>query len=243
MRGWLKERAPDVLCLQEIKCEEQAFPRELFEEFGYNIEVFGQKTFNGVAILSKTPIEDVKRGLPGMEGDPLSRYIEGVVATKNGVVRVASVYAPNGNPVGGEKFSYKLDWLKKFHAHAQALLGLEEPLVLAGDFNIIPETIDAKNPAAWVNDALFQPESRAAYRTLTYSGFTDAFRAVESGPGHYTFWDYQAGSWQKNNGIRIDFGLLSPQAADRLQTCVIDKAPRALEKPSDHVPVIVELNL
>jgi exodeoxyribonuclease-3 len=243
MRGWLKQQAPDVLCLQEIKCEEHAFPRELFQEFGYNIAVFGQKTFNGVAIVSKSPIEDVRRGLPGMEGDPLSRYIEGVIPAKNGVVRVASVYAPNGNPIGSEKFVYKLDWLKKFHAHAQALLSYEEPLVLTGDFNIIPENIDAKNPEAWVNDALFQPESRAMYRTLTNDSFTDAFRALTPGPGHYTFWDYQRGSWQRDNGIRIDFALLSPQAVDKLQSCAIDKAPRALEKPSDHVPVIVELNL
>jgi exodeoxyribonuclease-3 len=243
MRIWLKEHAPDVLCLQEIKCEDNTFPRELFEELGYNVAVFGQKTFNGVAIVSKSPIEDVRRGLPGMENDALSRYIEAVIPAKNGVVRVASVYAPNGNPLGTEKFAYKLDWLKKFHAHAQSLLAFEEPLVLAGDFNIIPENIDAKNPAAWVNDALFQPESRAAYRKLIYESFTDAFRALNPGPGHYTFWDYQRGSWQRDNGIRIDFALLSPQAADRLQTCVIDKAPRALEKPSDHVPVIVEMNI
>jgi len=243
LRGWLKEHSPDVLCLQEIKCEDQAFPRELFEEFGYNIETFGQKTFNGVALLSKTPIEDVRRGLPGMENDPLSRYIEGVVTTKKGVVRVASVYAPNGNPLGTEKFSYKLEWLKKFHAHANALLKFEEPLVLTGDFNIIPENIDAKNPVAWVNDALFQPESRSAYRALVNSGFVEAFRALTPGAGHYTFWDYQAGAWQKDNGIRIDFAFLSPQAADRLHSCVIDKAPRAQEKPSDHVPVIVDLNL
>lgn len=243
LRGWLKEHAPDVLCLQEIKCEERAFPREVFEEAGYNLAIFGQKTFNGVAIASKLPIEDVRRGLPGMESDPLSRYIEGVISTKNGVVRVASVYAPNGNPIGSEKFPYKLDWLKKFHAHATSLLAHEEPLVLTGDFNIIPENIDARNPAAWVNDALFQPESRAAYRALKNAGLTEAFRAVNDAPGHYTFWDYQAGSWQKNNGIRIDFAFLSPQAADFLQSCVIDKTPRALEKPSDHVPVIVELNI
>jgi exodeoxyribonuclease-3 len=243
IRIWLKEHAPDVLCLQEIKCEEQAFPRELFEELGYNIAVLGQKTFNGVALITKSPLEDVRRGLPGMEHDDKARYIEGVVSTKNGVIRVASIYAPNGNPPGTEKFTYKLDWLRKFHAHAQELLSFEEPFVFAGDFNIIPEDKDAHNPAAWVNDALFQPESRAAYRELMNAGFTDAFRAVESDGGHYTFWDYQAGSWQKNNGIRIDFALLSPQAADKLKTVFIDKSVRGLEKPSDHVPVIVELNI
>ncbi len=243
MRNWLQEHAPDVLCLQEIKCEDHAFPHALFSEFGYNIAVLGQKTFNGVALLSKSPIEDIRQGLPGMEKDPLARYIEGVISTKNGVVRVASIYAPNGNPVGSEKFAYKLDWLQKLHAHARNLLRYEEPLVLAGDFNIIPKNKDVHDPAAWVNDALFQPESRAAYRTLINLGFTDAFRAVEAGPGHYTFWDYQAGSWQKNNGIRIDFSLLSPQAADRLRSASIDKAVRSVEKPSDHVPVIVELDI
>lgn len=241
--AWLKQHAIDIACLQETKCMDEAFPREAFEELGYNVALHGQKTFNGVALLSKFPLEDIWRGLPGMEADPLARYIEATVSTRAGALRIASVYAPNGNPIGTEKFTYKLEWLKHLHNRARALLEQEEAFVLAGDFNIIPENKDAKNPSAWKNDALFQPESRAAYRTLLNLGLTDGFRSLESSSGHYTFWDYQAGSWQKNNGIRIDFALLSPQAADHLEKVWIDKTPRALEKPSDHVPMVVELVL
>ncbi|MES2906090.1 MAG: exodeoxyribonuclease III [Pseudomonadota bacterium] len=243
LSGWLKDNAIDVACLQEIKCTDENFPRQEFEDIGYNVETFGQKTFNGVAILSKFPIEDIRRGLPGFEHDPLSRYIEASIVTKKGAARIASIYAPNGNPLGTEKFTYKLEWLEKLRLHAQQLLMMEEPIVLTGDFNIIPENKDVHDPRAWVNDALFQPESRAAYRALVNLGYTDAFRLFETGDGHYTFWDYQAGAWQKNNGIRIDFAMLSPQAVDILKSCTIDKEPRALEKPSDHVPVITVLDI
>lgn len=240
--AWLRDAKPDIACLQELKCEDAAFPAAAFEELGYNVLTHGQKTYNGVAILSKLPAEDVRRGLPGMEDDPQSRYIEAVFSTKSRVVRVASIYLPNGNPLGTEKFSYKLRWMDCLHAHARALLAHEEPLVLAGDYNVIPTKLDAKNPEAWVGDALFQPESRARFRSLLNLGFTDAIRQIHGeAPDLYTFWDYQAGAWQRNNGIRIDHLLLSPQAADLLRDAQIDRLVREQEKPSDHVPVIIEL--
>ncbi len=241
--AWLRLAAPDVVCLQEIKTVDEGFPSQEIEGLGYNVAVHGQKGFNGVAILSRAPIEDVRRGLPGDDDDQQARYLEAVIPTGRGIVRVASLYLPNGNPIGTEKFAYKLRWLHRLEAHARTLLAHEEPLVLAGDYNIIPEPMDARNPAGWVDDALFQPESRAAWRRLTALGLTDAIRAVAPGPGVYTFWDYQAGAWQKNNGIRIDHLLLSPQAADRLVAADVDKAPRGTEKPSDHTPVWVELDI
>jgi exodeoxyribonuclease III len=239
---FLKSAEPDVVCLQELKCIDDAFPRAEVESAGYNVATHGQKAYNGVAILSKRPLEDVRRGLPG-EADEQARYIEGVISTGTGVVRVASIYLPNGNPIGTPKFDYKLAFLERLAAHARELLKLEEPLVLCGDFNVIPEPIDAANPAAWVNDALFQPESRAKLRALIHLGLTDAVRACSTEPGLFTFWDYQAFAFQRNNGIRIDHLLLSPQAADRLTTAAIRKETRGWDKPSDHVPVMVDLAL
>jgi exodeoxyribonuclease III len=204
--------------------------------------VHGQKGFNGVAILSKRPFDEVVRTLPGDDGDVQARYIEAVIPGERGIVRVASIYLPNGNPPGGEKFAYKLAWMDRLATHARARLALEEPLVLAGDLNVIPTPLDARHPANWTGDALFQPETRAKYRTLLHLGFTDALRALHPAGDVYTFWDYQAGSWQKNNGIRIDFSLLSPQAADRLVAARVDKHVRGWEKPSDHVPVVIELD-
>lgn len=240
--AWLKEAKPDVVCLQEIKCETEAFPKAPFEELGYNAAVFGQNTYNGVAILSRAPVSDVRRGLPGDDGDTQARYIEAVVPWHHGVVRVASIYLPNGNPPGSEKFAYKLAWMDRLAAHAAELLLLEEPVVLCGDFNVIPMPVDARHPEAWKGDALFQPESRAKLRALVNLGFTDAVRLVAGeAPGLYTFWDYQAGAWQKDNGIRIDHHLLSPQAADRLKNIRIDRHVRGWERPSDHVPVAITL--
>jgi exodeoxyribonuclease-3 len=238
---WLREAAPDIVCLQEIKSVDEGFPAEPIEELGYNLAIHGQKGFNGVALLSKHPLEDVRRGLPGADGDEQARFITGLASTECGAVRVASAYMPNGNPIGTEKFDYKLRWLARVEDWARAELGQEEPLVIGGDFNIIPEPVDAKNPEVWVTDALFQPESRAAFRRLAALGLTDAVRAVDDRGGIYTFWDYQAGAWQKNNGIRIDFLMLSPEAADRLVEAGIDRHVRAWEKPSDHVPVWVDL--
>jgi exodeoxyribonuclease-3 len=239
--AFLKETAPDVLCLQELKCEEAAFPRIEVEDAGYNVVLHGQKTFNGVAILSKHPIGETRVGLPDFDHEGQSRYIEAVVGDgAGGALRVASIYCPNGNPPETPKYAYKLAFMRALTAHARALLRLEEATVLAGDYNIIPEPRDVHDPAAWAGDALFLPESRAAWRRLVNLGYTDALRAATDAAGLYTFWDYQAGAWQKNKGIRIDHLLLSPQAADRLRRVEIVKAMRAGEKPSDHVPVFVE---
>jgi exodeoxyribonuclease-3 len=240
--AWLKESQPDVVCLQETKCADDAFPTLLMEAEGYRSALFGQKTYNGVAILSKYPIEDVRRGLPELEDDQ-SRYIEAVIATPNGAVRVASIYLPNGNPVGSDKYPYKLQWLERLAAHARSLLALEEPLVLAGDYNVIPTADDVYDAASWVNDALFKRETRLAFGRLVHLGFTDALRACHAEPHLYTFWDYQAGAWQKNRGLRIDHLLLSPQAADRLVGTDIDKHVRGWERPSDHVPIWCELEM
>lgn len=241
LTDYLRDVSPDVLCLQELKCMDDAFPRMEVEALGYNIETHGQKTFNGVALLSKFPLEDVRRGLPGEDTDEQSRYIEAVISTKSGAVRVASIYLPNGNPVDTEKYPYKLRWIERLRLHAIELLKLEEPLVLAGDYNVIPHAHDVHDPAAWAGDALFLPQTRAAFQGLLNLGLTEAFRACSDEENVYTFWDYQAGAWQKNNGIRIDHLLLSPQAADKLQGVTIDKYMRAREKPSDHVPVRIEL--
>ncbi|SFI15616.1 exodeoxyribonuclease-3 [Bosea sp. OK403] len=239
---FLKEAQPDALCLQEIKCVDADFPRAEIEEAGWQVETHGQKTFNGVAILSRSKLEDVRRGLPGDEADEQARYLEGVLPMGSGVVRLATIYLPNGNPPNTEKYPYKLDWMRRLTNHARMLLEQEEALVFAGDYNVIPEPRDAREPAAWVNDALFLPPTRAAFRGLLNLGLTEALRATTDAPGLYTFWDYQAGAWQRNNGIRIDHLLLSPQAADRLASVSIAKHVRGWEKPSDHVPVMLELN-
>lgn len=239
--AYVREAKPDVLCLQEIKCVDEGFPGEAFADLGYNIATHGQKGFNGVALLSLHPLEDVERGLPGNDDDAQARYIEATVTAGQVSARVASIYLPNGNPVGTEKFPYKLAWMERLEDRARTLLASEMPVILAGDFNVIPDAIDAKRPEAWRNDALFQPESRAAFHALGNLGYLDAVRACHPDPGHYTFWDYQAGAWQKDDGIRIDFQLLSPQAADRLTSAGIDRFTRSWEKPSDHVPVWVTL--
>src|SRR5271168_4734281 len=184
---WLKEAQPDVVVLQEIKCTDEQFPREPFESLGYNCAVHGQKTYNGVAILSKRPLEDVSPRLPGGDGDDHARYLEAVVTGDHGVIRVASIYAPNGNPIGTDKFKYKLAWLERLAVHARELLELEEPLALMGDINVIPTEDDCYDPKAWEADALFQPESRAALRRIQYLGFVDAFRACHAETHQYTF--------------------------------------------------------
>ncbi len=237
---FVKEAEPDVLALQELKCLDEKFPREAFESLGYNVETHGQKTYNGVALLSKFPLEDVRRGLPGDDEDVQARYIEAMVSSPR-PVRVCGLYLPNGNPVGTEKFTYKLGWMDRLEAHVKTLLPLEESLVVTGDFNVIPEAIDCYDPAAWAGDALFQPESRARLRALKWLGLTDALEAVGAEPHAYTFWDYQAGAWPKDHGIRIDHALLSSQAADRLVGAEVHRRVRGREKPSDHVPLMIEL--
>ncbi|BDA84341.1 exodeoxyribonuclease III [Aureimonas sp. SA4125] len=239
--AWLNERSPDIVCLQEIKSVDEGFPREAIEALGYHVETHGQKGFNGVALLSKVPPADVSRRLPGDVGDEQSRFIEGVWKVGPRTLRVASLYLPNGNPLGTEKFDYKLRWMARLEAHARHRLDEESDFVLAGDFNVIPEPGDVKFPQAWLGDALYQPESRNAWRRLQHLGLTDALRATTDDAGIYTFWDYQAGAWQKNNGIRIDHLLLSPEAAGRLVSVGIDSHVRGWEKPSDHVPIMVQL--
>jgi exodeoxyribonuclease-3 len=241
--AWLKQAEPDVLCMQELKCQDEQFPREAFEALGYNCAVHGQKSYNGVAILARRPLEDVTPRLPGDDEDNHSRYMEAIVPGKAGTIRIASLYAPNGNPIGSDKFTYKLAWHARLQQRAQDLLRDEEPVALMGDYNIIPTPEDCEVPKNWLKDALYQPESRAAYRVLANTGYTDAFRACNTDAHQYTFWDYFAGSWEKNNGIRIDHIMLSPQAADRLKRSGIDKQVREQEKPSDHVPVWCELDI
>ena len=240
--AFLREAAPDVLCLQELKCETAAFPRAEIEDAGYNALVHGQKTFNGVAILSRRPIEEAVVGLPGMREDAQSRYLEALVAAETGeMLRVASIYAPNGNPVDSPKYPYKLAFMEALTAHAADLLKLEEATALVGDYNIIPDARDVYDPAAWTQDALFKPESRAAFQRLLNLGYIDALRAVTDAAGLYTFWDYQGGAWPKNRGLRIDHLLLAPRAADRLARVEIVKNLRDGEKPSDHVPIYADL--
>ncbi len=238
--AYLRDIQPDVLCLQELKCQEEQFPRMEIEAEGYNVAVHGQKSYNGVAILSKAPMEVVS-GLPGDEADAQSRYIEAVIPCGKTVVRVGCLYLPNGNPIDTEKYSYKLAWMDRLIAHAKKLLAHEERLVLCGDYNVIPDARDVYDPIAWAGDALFTLRTREKFRELMALGFTDALRATTDEPKQYTFWDYQAGAWQRNNGLRIDHLLLSPQAADRLQSVAIDKDMRARDKPSDHVPIRLDL--
>ena len=243
LTAWLAEREPDIVCLQETKCVDEAFPRQPIEALGYNVAVHGQKAFNGVAILSKFKFDEVVPRLPGDDGDDHARFIEATVSTAHGVLRVASIYLPNGNPVGTEKYSYKIRWMDRLLKYARERLELEEPLVLAGDYNVIPTPADVHNPAAWTEDALFLPQTRESFRALMYLGLTDAVRASSEDRNLYTFWDYQAGAWQKNWGIRIDHLLLSPQAADHMTAAGIDRQVRSWEKPSDHVPVYVDLDI
>ncbi|MFN3722831.1 MAG: exodeoxyribonuclease III [Paracoccaceae bacterium] len=238
---WLSAAKPDVVCLQEIKTVDEGFPREMFEDMGYTVATHGQKGFNGVAILSRFLLEDVTRGLPGDETDDQSRWIEATVMGPC-PVRVCGLYLPNGNPAPGPKYEYKLAWMARLETRLRALLALEEPFVCAGDYNVIPQAQDAAKPEQWVTDALYLPQTRAAYQRLLNLGLLDAFRAYEAGPGHYSFWDYQANAWDRNNGIRIDHLLLSPQAADRLTGAGIDRDVRAGDKPSDHVPVWITLD-
>ncbi|MCU0901856.1 MAG: exodeoxyribonuclease III [Cypionkella sp.] len=238
---WLAAAKPDVVCLQEIKSVDEGFPRDLFEDMGYRVETHGQKGFNGVAILSRLPLEDVTRGLPGDETDEQARWIEATVMGPR-PIRVCGLYLPNGNPAPGPKYDYKLAWMARMEARLRDLLAQEEPFLCAGDYNVIPQAQDAARPDAWAEDALYLPQSRHAFRRMLNLGMLDAFRACEAGPGHYSFWDYQANAWERNNGIRIDHILLSPQAADRLTGAGIDREVRAGDKPSDHVPVWVTLD-
>ena len=235
---WLGEAKPDIACLQELKSTEDTFPFMELEALGYNVEITGQKSYNGVAILSKLPFESVHKGLPGDETDEQARYIEGVFAGKNGPFRVASIYLPNGNPAPGPKYDYKLAWMERLYSRAKELLTEEIPTILVGDYNVIPRPEDAYDPIFWMDDALFRLETRQAFRRLLGLGLTEAFDQMDGRPGQFTFWDYQGGAWPQNKGIRIDHLLLSPQAADLISEFKIDRMVRDGVKPSDHVPVI-----
>ncbi len=234
---WIKQADPDIVLLQELKTTEPQFPHLAIDELGYHAEIVGQKTYNGVAILSKAPLTIEHTSLPGDASDEQARYIEAIV----GDVRIASIYLPNGNPIGSEKFSYKLRWMDRLLAHAQSLLALEESVVLGGDFNVCPTDSDVYDPEGFAEDALCRPESRSRFRALTYLGYTDALRALHPELGLYSYWDYQAGRWNRDEGLRIDHLMLSPQAADRLKASNVDRTPRGMEKPSDHTPVWCEL--
>ncbi|MBN2759300.1 MAG: exodeoxyribonuclease III [Rhodobacteraceae bacterium] len=249
---WLDSFQPDVLVMQEIKSVDDAFPREIFEERGYTLETHGQKGFNGVAIASLLPLRDVSRGLPGDDDDAQARYMEATVEGPQHNLRVCGLYLPNGNPVeldeagapvAGGKYAYKLAWMERLRARAEALLAAETPFVMLGDYNIIPQAEDAARPKAWENDALYRLPSREAFRSILNLGLTDALRARTQAPESYTFWDYQAGAWDRNDGIRIDHILLCPYAADWLVECGIDRAVRGEEKPSDHVPIWAEMGV
>ena len=242
LTDWLAGSGVDLVVLQEIKSVDEGFPRAHFEDLGWTVETHGQKGFNGVAILSRLPLEDVTRGLPGEDADEQARYIEATVIG-SAAVRIAGLYLPNGNPAPGPKYDYKLAWMERLRHRAAELLASEMPVAMLGDFNVIPEPRDAARPAAWAEDALFLPESRAAFRRIVNQGWTDAIRIRDPWAvrGPFTFWDYQAGSWSRDDGIRIDHILLSPQAADLLLETGIDKETRAGEKPSDHVPVWARL--
>lgn len=239
---WLGARRPDVAVLQEIKTVDEGFPSAEIGDLGYNVAVHGQKGFNGVAILSRRPLEDVARGLQGDPADEQARWIEATISGDGGAVRVCGLYLPNGNPAPGPKYDYKLAWMARLEARAAALLAAEETAVILGDYNVIPEPRDAHDPKAWADDALFLPQTRAAFRRILHLGYTDAYRALHDDVA-YTFWDYQAGAWPKNHGIRIDHALLTPQAADRLRGCGVDRDVRGGEKPSDHAPLWVDLDV
>jgi exodeoxyribonuclease-3 len=240
---WLEEAKPDIACLQEVKTVDENFPSEVFEELGYNVAVHGQKSYNGVALLSKFPFDEVTKRLPGDDEDEQARYLEAVISTDNGPVRFASIYLPNGNPAPGPKYDYKLEWMERLYVHAKGLLVHEEPLILAGDYNTIQSNDDTWDAALWADDALFLPETRAAFQKLKWLGLTEAFEQVDGRPHQYTFWDYQGGARPKNHGIRIDHLLCSGQAADRLKSVRIDDHVRDRERPSDHVPIIGSFDL
>ena len=242
LTDWIDQSDPDIILLQEIKSRDEAFPKEHFEDKGYNVQTHGQKGFNGVAILSKYPLEDVSRGLPGDDSDEQSRWIEATVTLESFSLRICSLYAPNGNPTPGPKYDYKLQWMKRMLCHAENLLKNEMPIILAGDYNIIPQEIDAATPTQWTDDALFLLDSRTAFRKILNLGYTDSYRLLDKSDSKYTFWDYQAGSWNKNNGIRIDHFLLSPNCVDLLDDTGIDAEIRGYERPSDHVPIWIKLS-
>ena len=235
---WLRSAEPDVLLLQEIKCETNAFPAFELQALGYQAAVVGQKSYNGVALLSRLPMTNVIEHLPGAVDDSQSRYIEATI----GGVRIACAYLPNGNPINTDKFEYKLAWIRRLQTHLLETMAKEYPVILGGDLNIIAEPIDIYDINGWQQDALYHPRTRKAYWELLGLGLTDAYRTLHPGQAQaYTFWDYQGGAWPQDKGLRIDYFLLSPEAADKLVACEIDRAPRGKEKASDHTPLVLTI--
>lgn len=236
VKRWLQSSGADVLLLQELKSTE--FPSGFFQELGYESAAVTQKTYNGIAVLSRTPIETISTTLVGDEQDSHARFLEVRISG----LRISNIYLPNGNPVGTEKFMYKLAWMDRLAREMKRWLDSGEPTIVAGDFNVIPEDIDCHKPSSWMHDALFQPEPRARYRAMLASGYVDAFRAIHPGEtGQFTFWDYFRRAFEYNRGIRIDHFLLSPELRGRLVRCEIDKGPRGEEKPSDHTPIWIDI--
>lgn len=241
---WLKEDSPDIVLLQELKCMDEAFPAMEIEDLGYNIATHGQKTYNGVAILSRFPLDDITRGLPGNDNDDQARYIEAVASVPDGAVRVASVYVPNGQTTDSDKFQYKLAFLDRLYDHCQTLLSYDERLVIGGDYNIAPEDVDVHSPKHWQGSVLTHDRVRASFRKILHLGMYNAIRPVDGAKpngGTYSWWDYRGGAFENDDGLLIDHLLLSPQATDRLQSCHVNRKPREQEKPSDHTPVVAVL--
>lgn len=241
--AWLARSPTDIVLLQELKCETDAFPRLELEALGYHCEIHGQKTYNGVAVLSKFPLRDVTRALPGMDGDAQARYIECIADTPGGPVRVASAYVPNGQDLTSDKFPYKLGFFDQLYAHWNAVLAHEEIAILGGDFNCAPEAIDVYNEKASDGKICFHPEERKRLRALMHLGLYDAYRLKHPATKQFSWWDYRQNAYEQGYGLRIDHLLLSPRAADALAHCHIDEHPRAQDKPSDHTPVVATLAL
>lgn len=240
---WLKERAPDIVLLQELKTLNDGFPYMEIEELGYNVKAHGQKTYNGVAILSKFPLEDVKTTLPGEDTDLEARYIEAVACLKDSAIRVASIYVPNGQSPDSEKFQYKMRFLERLRAHAETLRSYDEVLVLGADYNVAPYPIDVYDPKSLDGTTCYHPEERKRLRSILHDGFYDAFRLLHPDRQEFSWWDYRSGGFENGKGMRIDHLLLSPQAADKLTECRIDSDIRGQERPSDHAPVVCSLQL
>lgn len=238
---WLKESQTDIVLLQETKSEDHSFPTMEIEELGYNVAIHGQKTYNGVAVLSKFPLDDITRGLPGDDSDEQARYIEAVATVGGTAIRVASIYVPNGQSPDSDKFTYKMRFFDRLYTHAQTLLSYEEKLVLGGDYNVAPEAMDVYDPKGWEGSICFHPQERQCFRKLEHLGLYDAFRIKHPDEQRYSWWDYRSGRYQNGEGLRIDHLLLSPASVDVLGGSSIDETPRGWEKPSDHTPVICQL--
>lgn len=240
---YLTNTNPDILLLQELKCETDAFPMELAEDHGYQAAIYGQKSYNGVAILSKYPLEDVQIGLPNFESDQQARYIEAVVSVKDSALRIASLYLPNGGELDSDKFEYKLEFFDKLREHAKTLLSYDEMLVIGGDYNVAAKPIDVYDPKRLFGTTCYHPKERDAFNLLCHEGLVDSYRMHHESETQYSWWDYRGGAWDKNHGMRIDYNLLSPQAADKCSAAGIDHQERGKERASDHAPAWVELSI